>query len=190
MPHVENKFRAASAFCSFRAFRFGRARSRFRLHRVSRATTEISIPAARITRAIDSIVPSDASRSHDFARPPDTSHGASAETGRVGAVRRSADHEEKNLSAARPIGTLPPFFAFVLHERDLHSFNAPRCFQRAPYDAGQHFRPRGAYRPKCCIAGYLALGTFHRWKKMCLAHDCDRTLRGWFSSQISDFLRR
>jgi hypothetical protein len=56
------------------------------------------------------------------SRLDDAFHHASAKTGRVVAVWRRADHQEENLRAARPIRALPPLFAFVLHERDLRSF--------------------------------------------------------------------
>jgi hypothetical protein len=49
-------------------------------------------------------------------------HGASTKTGRIGACRRLAEHQKENLRAAKPIWALPPLFAFILHERDLRSF--------------------------------------------------------------------
>ena len=78
--------------------------------------------------------------------PDRTFHCASAEAGRIGAIRRSTDHEEENFRAARTIRTLPPLFASVLHERDLRSFQRAAPLHLSVrvrlHDAGQHFRPR------------------------------------------------
>ena len=126
--------------------------------------------------------------------PDRTFHCASAEAGRIGAIRRSTDHEEENFRAARTIRTLPPLFASVLHERDLRSFQRAAPLHLSVrvrlHDAGQHFRPRVRSGLKWFVNDNLALCFQPSPKKMRLAHNRDRHSRGWFSSQILDFLRR
>lgn len=128
------------------------------------------------------------------SRTDGASHGASTETSRGGVDRRAADDQEENLRTAELTRALPPLFAFVLHERDLRSFEraAPlylsvACAFTMPVSTSD----RGVRcRPKWFVNDNLALCSQPSWKNILLAHNCDRQRRGWFSSQISDFLRR
>lgn len=94
------------------------------------------------------------------SRPGDGLHCASAETGRVDPVRRRADHQKKNLCAAKLVGTLPPLFVFLLHERNLRSFSAPRPMHLSVARASRcrsALPTEGACRPECYVGHNLAL---------------------------------
>jgi hypothetical protein len=72
-------------------------------------------------------------------------------------------------------------------------FNAlRRCTLRGarPHIAGSAFRPRGVDPLIWFITDYLALYRYVRPRKMLTARYYDRTLSGWFSSQIPGSVRR
>jgi hypothetical protein len=133
-----------------------------------------------------------------FARPAlrrdDALHRASAKTGWVGSVRLRTDHQEENLRAAGPIRAVPPLFAFVLHERDLRSFQraaSMHLFVACALIVPGGFSDRGVcvHRNRSLPIIWLSVNKVPS-KKMLSAHDYDRHSRGWFPSQILGLLRR
>ena len=127
-------------------------------------------------------------------RPEGTLHSASTETGWVAAVRSSADHEEENFRAAKLVWALPPLFVSVLHERDLRSFQRPAPSHLSTACASRCRSALPTERVRRGLDGVLTLiwlsAISVAREKMPPAHNCDRSPRGWFSSQIPDFLRR